>query len=54
MDPVVSASVYKVSSLYYKYQRDFAEFYKNSLMYLAFVSSESLPAEVKLVREFVW
>ena len=50
MDPSVSAIVHYVRSLYYKQQRDFAEFYKSSLLYLAFISMDSLPEEQKLVR----
>lgn len=41
-----------VRSLYHKQQRDFAEFYKSSLLYLAFISMDSLPEEEKLVRHF--
>ena len=39
-----------VSSQYYKQKKNFAEFYKSSLLYLAFVSSESLPVDLKRVR----
>lgn len=46
---MVSAAVYYSSSLYYKAKKDFAEFYKSSLLYLAFVSSDSLEHEYKLV-----
>uniref|UniRef100_A0A061RB77 26S proteasome regulatory subunit N9 n=1 Tax=Tetraselmis sp. GSL018 TaxID=582737 RepID=A0A061RB77_9CHLO len=48
VDPSVSASVHYVGSQYYKYCKDYAEFYKSSLMYLAYVSSDSLPAEFKV------
>lgn len=48
VDPCVSAAVYYVSSLYYKWKKDYAEFYKSSLMYLAFVSSDSLAYDFKL------
>ena len=50
VDPAVSAAVHYVSSLYYKAEQDFAEFYKSSLQYLAFVSSDQLEHEFKLVR----
>jgi hypothetical protein len=50
VDPAVSAAVHYVSSLYYKAEQDFAEFYKSSLQYLAFVSSDQLDHEFKLVR----
>ncbi len=50
VDPGVSAAVHYVSSLYYKAKKDFAEFYKSSLLYLAFVSSDKLEHEYKLVR----
>lgn len=46
----MSAIVHYVRSQWYKHQKDFAEFYKSSLLYLAFISSDSLPADVKLVR----
>jgi len=48
VDPSVSASVHYISSQYYKQAKDFAEFYKSSLMYLAYVSSDSLPADFKV------
>jgi hypothetical protein len=47
-DPSVSAAVYYVSSLYCKAQADYAGFYRASLMYLSFVSSETLPPDFKL------
>ena len=50
VEPSVSAVVHYVRSLWYKHQKDFAEFYKSSLLYLAFISSDALPAEQKLVR----
>lgn len=49
VDPAVSAAVHYVSSLYFKTERDFAEFYKSSLQYLAFVSSDELEHDFKLV-----
>lgn len=45
----MSASVHYVSSQYYKHAKDFAEFYKSSLMYLAYVSSDTLPNDYKVV-----
>ncbi|KAL0020349.1 hypothetical protein WJX79_001253 [Trebouxia sp. C0005] len=48
VDPAVSAVVHYVRSLYYKYKKSFADFYKSSLLYLAFISSEQLPQEQKL------
>ena len=50
VDPMVSAVLHYASSLYYKAEKDFAEFYKSSLLYLAFVSSDTLEHEYKLVR----
>lgn len=47
-DPSVSAAVFYVASLYSKAQADFAGFYKSSLMYLSFVSSDTLPQDFKL------
>lgn len=49
VDPTVSSSVYYVSSLYHKADKDFVGYYKASLLYLAYVSSESLPADFRLV-----
>ncbi len=46
----MSAQVHYVSAMYYKHMQDFAEFYKSSLLYLAYISSDELPREVKLVR----
>lgn len=51
-DPSVSATVYYVSSQYHKALKDFGEFYKSALMYLAYTSSESLPKDFKLVGNF--
>lgn len=48
VDPSVSASVYYIGSLYYKLKKDYAEFYRSSMMYLAFISSEALAYELKL------
>ena len=49
VDPSVSAQVHFVSSLYYKHKQEFADFYKASLQYLAFISSDSLPTDTRLV-----
>jgi hypothetical protein len=49
VDPSVSAVVHALRSLYFKHEKDFAEFYKSSLLYLAFISSDALPADVKMV-----
>jgi 26S proteasome regulatory subunit N9 len=43
VDPSVSAAVHYVASLYYKGISDYAEFYRATLMYLSFVSSDTLP-----------
>lgn len=43
VDPSVSAAVHYVASLHHKGAADFAEFYRSTLMYLSFVSSETLP-----------
>lgn len=43
VDPSVSAAVHYVASLYFKGVGNFAEFYRSTLMYLSFVSSDSLP-----------
>uniref|UniRef100_A0A7S0RYM3 PCI domain-containing protein n=1 Tax=Chlamydomonas leiostraca TaxID=1034604 RepID=A0A7S0RYM3_9CHLO len=46
-DPSVSASVFYVASLLAKAQADYAEFYRTSLMYLSYVSSDALPQDFK-------
>ncbi|KAK9816790.1 hypothetical protein WJX72_005132 [[Myrmecia] bisecta] len=48
VDPSVSAQVHFVGSLYYKHKQDFANFYKSSLQYLAFISSDNLPTDTRL------
>ncbi|XP_074587903.1 26S proteasome non-ATPase regulatory subunit 13 homolog B-like [Curcuma longa] len=48
VDPSVHASYYWISSQYHKSQKDFAEFYKSALLYLAYTSVESLSASFKL------
>ena len=45
----MSAAVHFTSSQYFKQVKDFAEFYKSSLLYLAFISSDALPPDQKLV-----
>ncbi|GMH33329.1 hypothetical protein BSKO_01163 [Bryopsis sp. KO-2023] len=47
-DPSVSATVHYVCSQFHKAQKDFGEFYKSALMYLAYTSSDSLPKDFKL------
>lgn len=47
-DPSVSAAVHYVSSLYYKLKKDYARFYRSSMQYLAFVSSDALEPSFKL------
>ncbi|KAG6497711.1 26S proteasome non-ATPase regulatory subunit 13 homolog B-like [Zingiber officinale] len=48
VDPSVHASYYWVSSQYHKSRKEFAEFYKSALLYLAYTSVESLSASFKL------
>ena len=48
VDPSVIASVYSLSSQYHKVHRNFDDFYKNSLLYLSYVSTETLPSDYKL------
>lgn len=47
IDPSVSASFYWISLQYHKFHQEFADFYKNTLLYLAFTSVESLSAAFK-------
>ena len=49
VDPAVSAAVWLASSAYFSHVKDFAEFYKSSLMYLAFVSSKDLEPDYRMV-----
>ena len=49
VDPAVSAAVWLARSAYFSHVKDFAEFYKSSLMYLAFVSSKDLEPDYRLV-----
>ena len=48
VDPSVTASVYSLCMQYHKLHTNFDEFYKNSLLYLAYVSTEKLPADFRL------
>lgn len=48
VDPSVSAIVHLVASLYYKQKRNFAEFYKASLLYLAYTQTDALPPQQRL------
>ncbi|KAF7829174.1 26S proteasome non-ATPase regulatory subunit 13-like protein B [Senna tora] len=52
IDPSVYASYYWVSSQYYKFRQEFAEFYKSALLYLAYTSVESLSDSFKLQMAF--
>ncbi|PSC67973.1 26S proteasome non-ATPase regulatory subunit 13-like protein B, partial [Micractinium conductrix] len=47
VDPQVSASVFYVASLYHKQQKEYAPYYRATLMYLAYVSQDSLPQEYR-------
>lgn len=49
IDPSVHANYYWISSQYYKSRQEFAEFYKNSLLYLAYTSVDTLSEAFKLV-----
>ncbi|KGN55711.1 26S proteasome non-ATPase regulatory subunit 13 homolog A [Cucumis sativus] len=52
IDPSVYASYYWVSSQFYKSRKEFAEFYKSALLYLAYTSVESLSDSFKLDLAF--
>ena len=49
IDPSVHASFYWVSSQYHKARQEFAAFYKNALLYLAYTSVDTLSDSFKLV-----
>jgi len=52
IDPSVYANYYWVSSQYHKSRQEFAEFYKSALLYLAYMSVESLSESFKLDLAF--
>ncbi|XP_074283245.1 26S proteasome non-ATPase regulatory subunit 13 homolog B-like [Silene latifolia] len=52
IDPSVYAGYYWVSSQYYKSRQEFAEFYKNALLYLAYTSVEALSDSFRLDLAF--
>ncbi|XP_022862736.1 26S proteasome non-ATPase regulatory subunit 13 homolog B-like [Olea europaea var. sylvestris] len=49
IDPSVYACYYWISSQYHKSRQEFADFYKNALLYLAYTSVQSLSESFKLV-----
>jgi hypothetical protein len=49
VDPTVHASFYWISSQYHKSLQEFADFYKNALLYLAYTTVGSLSEAFKLV-----
>ena len=46
-DPSVAAAFHYVSSQYHKAKQDFAEFYKSGMLYLAYISQDTLPTETR-------
>ncbi|GAA0152728.1 protease [Lithospermum erythrorhizon] len=52
IDPSVYANYYWISSQYHKSRQEFAEFYKNALLFLAYTSVESLSDSFKLDLAF--
>ena len=48
VDPQVSAAVHYVAMQYRKAQKEYADFYRSALLYLAFVSQDSLPEDFRL------
>lgn len=52
IDPSVYASYYWISSQYHKSRQEFAEFYKSSLLYLAYTSVDTLSEAFKLDLAF--
>jgi 26S proteasome regulatory subunit N9 len=49
VDPTVHASFYWISSQYHKSLQEFAEFYKNALLFLAYTTVGTLSEPFKLV-----
>ncbi|XP_073309005.1 26S proteasome non-ATPase regulatory subunit 13 homolog B-like [Primulina huaijiensis] len=52
IDPSVYASYHWISSQFHKFRQEFAEFYKSSLLYLAYTSVESFSESFKLDLAF--
>ncbi|KDP27377.1 hypothetical protein JCGZ_20201 [Jatropha curcas] len=52
IDPSVYAMYYWVSSQYHKHRKEFAEFYRSALLYLAYTSVESLSESFRLDLAF--
>uniref|UniRef100_A0A7S0R011 PCI domain-containing protein n=1 Tax=Pyramimonas obovata TaxID=1411642 RepID=A0A7S0R011_9CHLO len=48
VDPSVHASLHHVASMYHKAKQDFAEFFKSGMLYLAYISVDSLDEVTKL------
>lgn len=48
VEPVVSASVYNVASLFAKARQDFTGYYRTALQYLCYVSVEELPQDERI------
>mmetsp|Transcript_18621 Transcript_18621/g.25819 ORF Transcript_18621/g.25819 Transcript_18621/m.25819 type:complete len:399 (+) Transcript_18621:358-1554(+) len=48
VDPSVNAAMYHVSSMLHKVKQNFAEFYKSGMLYLAYISVDSLDEVTKL------
>ena len=48
VDASVSAAVYYVASLLHKSRREYADFYRASMMYLGFVPADQLPQDFRL------
>ncbi|XP_065014773.1 26S proteasome non-ATPase regulatory subunit 13 homolog A-like isoform X3 [Musa acuminata AAA Group] len=54
IDPSVHAKYYWMSSQYHKSRQEFAEFYKSTLLHLAYTTVETLSESFKLVDHLVW
>lgn len=50
VETIIHASYYRVSGDYYKAKADYADYYKNSLLYLACISLEELPIADQVER----
>jgi len=48
VDPVVHSSLHFVSSQYWKAKQNFADFFKSSLLYLAYISADTLSGDTRL------
>lgn len=52
VETVIHASFYRVSTEYYKATAEYAQYYKNALLYLACVNTDEMPQPEKVERAY--